>query len=156
MRQTPALLALVLLLPLCAAAQDASAPSGRRVSPSVGLHYGGPLRTSAALGLLVDVNEARNDGIVIAAEVGQQGNALSVGYLKMYGQFGSGYSLRAVALRTRDEPWKASPSTTYAGAQADLMVLFGIGGRVGYVRRVSKRVDIEHDNVITFGVFIGI
>ncbi|CAN5800100.1 hypothetical protein BH11GEM2_BH11GEM2_21070 [soil metagenome] len=157
MRRTAQLAALAFIAPLVAHAQ---ASSGRGapplVSPTFGLHYGGPLRTSVALGLLVDVSEQRNASVVVAGEVGQQGNELTIGLQKMRGQFGSGYSVRAVALRTRDEPWKASPFTTYVGAEAHLMIAFGVGGRVGYLRRITKQVDTEHDNVMSFGVLIGI
>ncbi|MDQ2666777.1 MAG: hypothetical protein M3Z05_12290 [Gemmatimonadota bacterium] len=155
MRRTAHLVALV-IMPFCARAQNerrVGAPP--LVSPSIGLHYGGPMRTSLALGLLVDVSEQRNASVVVAGEVGQQGNELSVGIQKMRGYFGSGYSVRAVALRTHDEPWKASPNTTYVGAEAHLMIAFGVGGRIGYLRRVTKQVD-EHDNVMSFGVLIGI
>ncbi len=157
MRRTAHLTALLVVLPLGANAQAADARGAPPlVSPSIGLHYGGPLRTSLALGLLVDISEQRNASLVVAGEVGQQGNALSVGVQKMRGQFGSGYSLRGVALRTRDEPWNASPHTTYVGAEAHLMIAFGVGGRVGYLRRTSKQVDTEHDGVVSFGVLIGI
>ena len=157
MRRTSHLTAVLLAAPLVASAQATAVPGAPPlVSPSIGLHYGGPLRTSLALGLLVDVSEQRNESFVVAGEVGQQGNELSVGIQKMRGQFGSGYSLRAAALRTRDEPWKASPYTTYVGAEASLMIAFGVGGRVGYFRRITKQVDTEHDNVMSFGTLIGI
>lgn len=157
MRRTAHLAALLLIAPLGAHAQGSTGPGAPPlVSPSIGLHYGGPLRTSLALGLLVDVSEQRNESFVVAGEVGQQGNELSLGIQKMRGQFGSGYSLRGVALRTRDEPWKASPYTTYVGAEAHLMIAFGVGGRIGYLRRITKQVDTEHDNVMSFGVLIGI
>ncbi len=157
MRRTAELAALLVLLPLCVRAQDLPGTTADpRVSPSIGLHYGGPIRTSLALGLLIDVNEQRNESLVVAGELGQQGNELSVGIQKMRGQFGSGFSLRAVALRTHDEPWNASPNTTYVGTEAHLMIAFGVGGRIGYLRRVTKQVDPEHDNVMSFGVLIGI
>jgi len=157
MRRTAHLAALLLNIPLAAYAQSTTGTAAPPlVSPSIGLHYGGPLRTSLAVGLLIDVSEQRNESFVVAGEVGQQGNEIGVGIQKMRGQFGSGYSLRAVALRTGDEPWKASPHTTYVGAEAHLMIAFGVGGRVGYLRRVGKQVDAEHDNVMSFGVLIGI
>src|SRR4051812_22897051 len=157
MRRTAHLVALLLLAPLGAHAQETTgAGAPPLVSPSIGIHYGGPLRTSLAVGLLVDVSEQRNESFIVAGEGGQQGNELSVGIQKMRGQFGSGYSLRAVALRTRDEPWKASPYTTYVGAEAHLMIAFGVGGRIGYLRRVTRQVDTGHDNVMSFGVLIGI
>jgi hypothetical protein len=156
MRRT-AQLAALLVIPLTAHAQSATGPGAPPlVSPSIGLHYGGPLRTSLAIGLLVDVSEQRNESIVVAGEVGQQGRELSMGLQKMRGQFGSGYSLRGVVLRTREEPWNASPYTTYVGAEASLMIAFGVGGRVGYLRRITKQVEPEHDNVVSFGVLIGI
>ena len=157
MRRTVHLAALLFTLPLAASAQSSTgAGAPPLVSPSIGLHYGGPLRTSLALGLLVDVSEQRNESVVVAGEIGPQGNELSIGLQKMRGQFGSGYSVRAVALRTREEPWKASPFTTYVGAEAHLMIAFGVGGRIGYLRRITKQVDTEHDNVMSFGVLIGI
>ena len=157
MRRTVHLAALLFIVPLGARAQSTTGPGASPlVSPAIGLHYGGPLRTSLALGLLVDVSEQRNASIVVAGEVGQQGNALGVGIQKMRGQFGSGYSLRGVVLRTRDEPWKATPYSTYVGAEASLMVAFGVGGRVGYLRRITTQVDSEHENVMSFGVLIGI
>lgn len=157
MRRTAQLLAVLMVVPLWARAQDApSTAANPRVSPSVGLHYGGPLRTSVALGLLIDTNERRNESIEVASEIGQQGYGLFVGMLKMQGQFGSGYAVHATALRTKDEPWQASSNTTYVGAEAQLMIAFGVGGRVGYLRRVSKQVDTEHDGVVSFGVSIGI
>ena len=157
MRRTGHLAALLVILALSAGAQSTSGPGAPPlVSPSIGLHYGGPMRTSLALGLLVDISEQRNASLVVAGEVGQQGNALSIGVQKMRGQFGSGYSLRGVALRTGDMPWNASARTTYAGAEAHLMIAFGVGGRVGYLRRITQQVDTEHDGVVSFGVLIGI
>lgn len=125
------------------------------VSPALGVHYGSPLRTSLAGGMLVDVSERRNDGVVVAAEVGQQGNEISLGYFRMFGRFGSGYSLRAAVLRTAGEPWNASPNTTYAGVEGHWMIAFGVGARVGYLHRTSKRVDDEHDSLVSMGISIG-
>ncbi len=157
MRRTARFVALLVSVPLSTHAQSASGRGAPPlVSPSIGLHYGGPLRTSVALGLLVDISEQRNESLVVAGEVGQQGNELSIGVQKMYRLFGSGYSVRAVALRTHDEPWKASPNTTYVGAEAQLMIAFGVGGRLGYLRRITRQVDLEHDGVVSFGVSIGI
>lgn len=156
MRRTAQLAALLMLLPLIARGQDPATVGAPRVSPAIGLHYGGPTRTSVALGVLIDINEQRNESLVVAGEVGQQGNELSVGMQKMRGLFGSGYSLRGVAVRTRDEPWKATPNATYIGAEAHLMIAFGVGGRVGYLRRVTKQVDTEHESIASFGVLIGI
>jgi hypothetical protein len=145
------------LLPLCAHAQGApNLEPNPHVSPAFGVHYGSPMRISLAAGLLVDVSERRNDGVVVTAEAGQQGNEVSLGYFRMLGRFGSGYSLRAAALRTTGEPWNASPNTTYAGAEAHWMIAFGVGARVGYLRRTSKRVDDSHDNLATVGILIGI
>ena len=157
MRRTAHLAALLVIVPLSAGAQSTDGRGAPPlVSPSIGLHYGGPLRTSLAAGLLIDISEQRNASVVVAGEVGQQGNELSIGVQKMRGQFGSGYSLRGVALRTGDLPWNASARTTYVGAEAHLMIAFGVGGRVGYLRRITKQVDTAHDGVVSFGALIGI
>ena len=126
-----------------------------RVSAALGVHYGSPMRISLAGGVLVDVSERRSDGVVVVAEAGQQGNEVSLGYFRMLGRFGSGYSLRAAALRTAGEPWNASPNTTYAGVEGHWMIAFGVGARVGYLRRASKRVDDSHDNLASVGILIG-
>ena len=157
MRCLAFLIGLAAVLPLCAGAQGRRAPdSDPRISPALGVHYGSPLRLSVAAGVLVDASEHRNDGLIVMVEPGLQGGELSAGYFRMLGRFGSGYTLRAAALRTRDEPWNASPNTTYAGVEAHLMVAFGVGARVGYLRRVSTRVDDSHDNLASVGLSIGL
>ena len=157
MRRFAFLVGWTAVLPLCAGAQRSPAPdSDPHISPAVGVHYGSPMRLSLAAGVLVDMSAHRNDGLIVMAEPGLQGNELSVGYFRMLGRFGSGYTLRAAALRTRDEPWNASANTTYAGVEAHLMVAFGVGARVGYLRRVSARVDDSHDNLASIGLSVGL
>ena len=143
-------------LPLYAAAQS-NTPSDRapHVSPGFGVHFGTPMRSSVALGVLVDRSERLNDGVVVMLEPGQQGNEISAGYFRMLGRLGTGYSLRAAVLRTNGEPWNASPHTTYVGVEAHWMLLFGVGGRMGYLRRASRSVNEPHDNLASLGVSIG-
>src|SRR5205085_6804063 len=116
MRRT-ALLAVFLASTTRATAQGTPdpEPTGTHVSPALGVHYGSPLRLSAAAGVLVDMAGHRNDGVVAMGELGQQGYEVSAGYFRMLGRFGSGYSLRLAAVRTNDDPWNASPNTTYVG-----------------------------------------
>ncbi len=158
MRRTVLSLAVVVLAPAFVRAQDStSTPEPtRRISPAVGVHYGSPMRFSLAGGLLVDVSQHRNDGVIVAVEAGQHGREASAGYFRMLGRFGSGYSLRVAALRTGDEPWNASPKTTYAGVEASWMIAFGVGARVGYLRRASKSSLDPHDNLASLSVGIGI
>ena len=157
MRRSVILVGVFIGLPLCASGQRMpNTETTPNTSLAVGVHYGSPMRISLAGGVLVDMSEHRNDGVVAVAEAGQQGNELSVGYFRMLGRFGSGYSLRAAALRTAGEPWNASPNTTYAGIEGHWMIAFGVGGRVGYLRRTSKRVDDAHDNLASIGLLIGI
>ena len=156
MRRRAPFLVFVSLLPLCAAAQDATAvDASPRVSPAFGIHYGTPLRVSAAVGLLVDVSARRNDGLIVMAEAGQQGNELSAGYFRLVGHFGSGYSLRAALLRTANNPWNSSANTTYVGVEAHWMLVFGVGGRLGFLRRASRSGFDPHDNLATVGISIG-
>jgi len=158
MRRTVFSLSVIVLSPVTARAQDTQPMSPTpQISPAVGVHYGSPLRLSAAGGLIFDMSRHRNDGVVMALEVGQQGNEVSAGYIRMLGNFGSGYSLRAAALRTAGEPWNATKNTTYAGVEASWMIAFGVGARVGYMRRTSKSNGLgPHDNLATFSVGIGI
>ncbi|MEO7455421.1 MAG: hypothetical protein ABIY52_04115 [Gemmatimonadaceae bacterium] len=139
-----------------AGAQAAPNPdAGVHVSPALGVHYGSPLRFSASAGVLVDLNGNRNDGVVVMAELGQRGYEGSLGYFRMLGKFGSGYSMRAAVLRTTDDPWNASEHTTYAGVEGHWMIAFGVGGRVGYLRRVSTGSN-QHDNLASLGLSIGL
>jgi hypothetical protein len=145
-------------LPLAAQAQTTTPTpesAGPRISPAIGVHYGSPLRLSGALGLLVDRSGDKNDGMIVMAELGQQGGQFSLGYFRMFGWFGSGYSLRGAVLRTGEDPWNATAHTTYAGVELHGMLIFGVGGRVGYMRRVSSTVTGAQDNVVPVGISIG-
>lgn len=149
------ILMLAALLPMPLLAQETQ-PTEPKVNVSIGLglHYGSPMRGSAAVGALVDLNGNRNDGIIVMAEPGQQGNEISAGYFRMLGRFGSGYSLRAAFVRTRSDPWNASPSTDYVGIEAHWMIAFGVGARVGYLRR-AQGVGVDHQNLASIGISIG-
>jgi hypothetical protein len=148
----------IVFLPLVAVAQAATPDDTShfvRISPAVGFHYGAPLRLSVAAGGLFDFNGGRNDGVVAMGEMGQSGGQFSVGYFRSL-RFGQGFDVRAAVLRTNDDPWKAAESTTYLGVEGNLMFLVGVGGRVGWLRRVTA-VDgpKSFDNVGMFGVSIG-
>jgi hypothetical protein len=151
---------LVILLASTASAVAAQATPtqepGIHISPALGVHYGVPLRFSGAAGVLVDMNGNRNDGIVAMAELGQQGYEISAGYFRMQGRFGSGYSLRAAVVRTAEDPWNATRKTTYVGVEGHLMIAFGVGGRVGYLRRASRSQTDPHENLASFGLSIGL
>jgi len=158
MRRTVLSLAVVAFAPTLARAQDTTAVEPTpHISPAIGVHYGSPMRASVAGALLIDMSQHRNDGVVIAVEVGQRGNEVSAGYFRMLGRFGSGYSLRLAALRTTDDPWNATENTTYVGAEASWMIVFGVGARVGYLRRASHSGTLDpHENVMSFSFGIGI
>jgi hypothetical protein len=156
MRRFALLLSSIVLLPVCAMAQDAPKDEPTpRISPAFGVHYGTPLRISGAVGGLLDMSAHRNDGLILMLEPGQQGNEISAGYFRMLGNLGTGYSLRAALVRTGGEPWNASPHTTYVGIEAHWMLVFGIGGRVGYLRRASRSVSDPNENLASIGLSIG-
>jgi hypothetical protein len=154
LRLVPALLAIVVLLPGAARAQREDATSSRLV-PAFGVHYGTPMRFSVSAGGALDLSDRRNEGVLAVVEQGQHGNEVSAGYYRMIGRFGSGFSVRAAALRTSGEPWNADPHTTYVGAEAHLMVILGVGGRAGFMRRASRVVNGSHDSIVTLGISIG-
>lgn len=137
-----------------ATAQHEDATSSRLV-PAFGVHYGTPMRFSVSAGGALDLSDRRNEGVLALVEQGQHGNEVSAGYYRMIGRFGSGFSLRAAALRTSGEPWSADPHTTYVGAEAHLMVILGVGGRAGFMRRASKVVNGSHDSIVTLGISLG-
>lgn len=151
----PALL--VVLLPLCVAAQTPEDTTHYlNISPAVGFHYGVPLKFSVAAGGLFDFRGRYDDGIIVMAEMGQGGAEASIGYFRMI-RFGQGFDVRFAGLRTSTEPRSAAPETTYLGAEAHVMFLLGIGGRVGWFRRVSSYSGTNpYDNVGSFGVSIGL
>jgi hypothetical protein len=151
---------LAALLPLGAAAQspDDTTRTGEvspRVTPAFGLHFGSPMRFSAAGGVIIDLNKRSLDGILLVAEPGQKGIEFSAGYLRMIGRFGSGVSLRASVLHTYEDPWEANPQTTYVGGEVHWMVVLGVGGRAGFFRRASGDPG-SHDTLGTLGFSIGI
>ena len=64
--------------------------------------------------------------------------------------------MRAAVLRTSDDPWKATESTTYVGVEGHLMFLVGVGGRAGWFRRATAvRGPNAHENIGMLGVSIG-
>jgi hypothetical protein len=154
---------LILLLPLRLVAQGSgAAPEAGdttqyvRISPAIGLHYGVPLRISLAAGGLFDFRGSHNDGVIAMGEVGQGGTEISIGYFRML-RFGQGFDVRAAGIRTGDDTWKASPGTTYLGAEAHLMFLVGVGGRIGWFRRATAYSGMNrYDNLGTIGVSIGL
>lgn len=151
-----AVLSLLVVMPRYIVAQGAT-PSEPvpNVSLAFGIHYGLPMRTSAAVGVLMDAGGKRNDGFIAMLEPGHQGNEISAGYFHSLGRFGSGYSLRVAVIRTKAEPWNATARTTYVGVEANGMLVLGVGGRVGFLRRASRSSSDPHDNVVSFGVSIG-
>lgn len=154
MRRAPWFLLALVLLPAGARAQrgDASSP---RLVPAFGVHHGTPMRFSVAAGGALDLADHGSEGVLALVEQGQHGNEISAGYYRMLGRFGSGFSLRAAVLRTSGEPWNANPHTTYVGAEAHLMVILGVGGRAGFMRRASSVSNGSHDSIVTLGISIG-
>lgn len=144
-------------LPLCAAAQQQEAPHelSPQITPAFGLHYGNPARISAAFGIIVNADRRGHDGLLLLAEPGQKANELSAGYLRMIGHYGTGVSVRAALLRTKDDPWDANPNTTYLGGELHWMVIFGVGGRAGLYRRVGGAPG-AHDGLATIGLALGV
>lgn len=149
----------VLLVVLFASRVTAQTPDDSgyvKISPAVGIHYGTPLKWSVAAGGLFDFRGPHNDGVIAMAEMGQGGAEASVGYFRMM-RFGQGFDVRLAGIRTAPEPRSAAPETTYLGAEAHLMFLLGVGGRVGWYRRASAYSgENTFDNLVSFGVSIGL
>jgi hypothetical protein len=152
----PALL--IVMLPLRAVAQTAEDDSTRylNISPAVGVHYGVPLKLSLSAGGLFDFRGRYDDGIIAMGEMGQGGAEVSIGYFRMI-RFGQGLDVRLAGLRTGMDPRNAAPETTYIGAEAHVMFLLGVGGRIGWFRRASAYSGANtYDNVGSFRVSIGL
>jgi hypothetical protein len=156
MRRLAIAVLLVVLPTLRAAAQTPDDSGYVHLSPAVGFHYGTPLRLSVAAGGLFDFRGPHDDGVIAMVEMGQGGAQASLGYFRMI-RFGQGFDVRVAGIRTGPNPRNASPETTYLGAEAHLMFLLGVGGRVGYFRRASPYSGPDRrDNVGSFGVSIGL
>jgi hypothetical protein len=148
---------LLALLPLRARAQQVEPPHelSPKITPAFGVHYGNPARISVALGVIVDVDRRSHDGILLLVEPGQKAAEASVGYLRMIGRYGSGFSVRGAVMRTGDDPWDANSNSTYVGAEFHWMVVLGVGGRAGAFRRVAGEPG-SHDGIVTLGLALGI
>ena len=118
--------ALLVLLPASAAAQ-------RQVHRMFGIHYGVPLRWSAAIAAGVALSPEGGEGPAgfLAVEPGLAGWRVSAGYIRLTGSLGSGYALRASVLRTGRHPWRAASRTTFVGVEGQLMPIFMLGLRAG-------------------------
>ncbi len=151
--------ALVLLLvPLWAGAQRPPREEDSdlsRLAIAYGLHYGTPMRFSVALGATLDLDRRRSHGVLAVVEQGQHGSEFSTGFFQEIGRYGTGFSVRGAVLRTSGEPWNADAHTTYVGAEAHLQLFLGVGGRAGFLRRVSRLSNGSHDSIVTLGISIG-
>lgn len=156
MRRFAIPLLLVVMLAARAAAQTPDDSGYVKISPAVGLHYGTPLKLSVAAGGLFDFRGPHDDGVIAMAEMGRGGAEASVGYFRMI-RFGQGFDVRFAGIRTGPDPRNAAPETTYLGAEAHLMFLLGVGGRVGWFHRASPyRGEKTYDDLLSFGVSIGL
>jgi hypothetical protein len=104
-----------------------------------GLHVGGPVRASIALGVLLGggASDARAGQMFVVAEPGLRGHWLSAGYLRFSGNLGSSYGLRGTALQLRSD----GPARRYVGAEVHVTPLFAIGARLGAFTPVGASAD---------------
>ncbi|MGH7678648.1 MAG: hypothetical protein ACRENU_09295 [Gemmatimonadaceae bacterium] len=104
----------------------------------MGFHYGFPLKWSAVLAMPLRKDRRTDSRIFMYGEPGIGGWRAGAGYFRITDNLGSGYVLRASALRTGGRPWRADRYTTYAGGELQYMALYVIGVRVGGYARVSQ------------------
>jgi hypothetical protein len=104
-----------------------------------GLHVGGPVRASIALGVLLGggASDARSGQMFVLAEPGLRGHRLSAGYLRLSGNVGTFYGLRGTVLQLRGD----EPARRYVGAEAHVTPLFAIGARLGAFTPVGASAD---------------
>lgn len=115
----------------------ASAQAQRQVGPLVGIHYGAPLKWSAAVGMVVLASDTTEKGFFIAGEPGLGGWRASVGWIRMTGNLGTGRVARVSLLRTEGRPWRAPQRATFVGAEYQHMPLFALGARLGVYYRLD-------------------
>jgi hypothetical protein len=142
----PALGRCMLCLMLCggfplferADAQDQPSPAWTTDRLMVGFHYGFPLKWSGVIAAQLTAS-FRNNKAFIAAEPGIGGWRASLGAYRLTSDLGSGYVARASFLRTNGNAWRTSPTSSFAGAEFQLMPLFITGVRVGGFVRLGQR-----------------
>jgi hypothetical protein len=136
--------AVALLLPIVLGAQEPESPL--HGSSAGGLHAGSPAAFSVAIGALREVSatsDGRTQAVFALVEPGVRAGRLSVGYGNAYGTLGTGWTIRATALRV----WRGTIGN-YLGGEASLMAL-GLGPRVGVFRQIgsgtgsSSRVTLD-------------
>jgi hypothetical protein len=128
---------------LCAAALSVATSRALAQTPVFGLHAGGPVGASAAVGIWVGEDPRRDQagGAIALVEPGLHGGRASVGYAyALRGGWGSFVTARATALRT----WRrVGGPRNYGGLEVQVLPIFAVGPRVGaYVPadRGPKRV----------------
>ena len=107
----------------------ASASTLRAQQPVGGIHVGGPVRASLALGVLWvrDTAGDRAHGPLVMAEPGLRGHRLSVGYLMSRGTLGQFAAVHASGLGLRGgDSWRQ-----FAGVDVQVQPAFATGVRVG-------------------------
>ena len=94
-----------------------------------GLHVGGPVRASLAVGGAWSLQKGfgREHGPFLLAEPGLRGHRASVGYLVMTGHLGSFVSGRASWLQLRRD----GVAREYGGFELQVAPIFVSGGRLG-------------------------
>jgi hypothetical protein len=118
-------------------AADSSAPH-LHLFPVAGWSVGSPQKASLAVGFGVESQaHDRLHGPMIAVEPGLSAGRLSLGYVSLLNNLGSGFGVAAAALRTWDSPWTLSQNQTYVGGEALVWPLFFVGPRVGLFRQVT-------------------
>ncbi|HST07785.1 MAG TPA: hypothetical protein VLJ83_06405 [Gemmatimonadaceae bacterium] len=101
-----------------------------------GVHYGAPLKWSLAVAAPLP-GGYKTWKPFVAGEGGIGGWRASAGALTVENESGRGLVARATVLHATSKAWRASPGTTYAGPEIQLMPLFAIGARVGAFLRVG-------------------
>ena len=94
-----------------------------------GVHAGGPVRASVAVGVAwpSDPSSGTGDaGPLLLAEPGLRGHRISAGWARSIGSLGSFASARATLLELR-----RGERRRYAGLELQLAPLLGIGARLG-------------------------
>lgn len=121
-----------------AEAHAQSLPAASENGFMFGLHYGVPLKWSVALAAPLP-GGGSNGKLFVAAEPGIGGWRAGLGYVRMTSNLGSGYVARATFLRTNNKPWRATPQSSFAGAEFQFMPLFALGARLGGFFRIGRR-----------------
>lgn len=109
------------------------------VGPAIGLNVGTPQQVAVAVGVALErqTPDSLGGGVFLFAEPGWRAGRVSVGYMRLLGNWGTGVGARMSLLRTWRDPRPEVPDRTYVGVEGAAYFV-GLRVRAGAFRRITS------------------